>query len=261
MKITTKNLRAFTVGACLAIVSASTFATGWPVFDISNFIKNTITSTQSVKAYAQQTSQYMTQLLQYKQQLVDAMQLPGQVIGQATAPITATYGQIMEAKNAMQNVYGTADQLQQMYQFRMRDMTAYGGDWKSYIQHEVAMSGQNDANIQAAFQRELQTTDRLASQINDANAAAAKVPEMQGHMQALQGMNIALQQLRAGQADLTQQIVYANMLQHDKDMREEAAHKLSADSATKFSQSEDQLMSDAEKAKGARSQSSFGTLK
>lgn len=218
-----KKIISAVLAATIVLAPISANATGWPVFDYANFYKNTITSAQSVKSYAQQTSQYMTQLMQYKQQMINSIKAPIDQFNQAVAPLKQQYAQMKQAYDAVQRVYGTAKSIQQQYEYRVRDLKAFGkGGWKEYVMHEAQMSAQNHQNNQQAFQREMELMDRLQQEGQAANDAVGHVSEMQGHMEAMQGMNVGIQQLRAGQAQLTEQIAYANLHQHDQDMQAQA---------------------------------------
>jgi hypothetical protein len=255
-----KKIIGLCIGAVLAMSSVNSYAI--VVIDPVNLVQNTVSAIESTMSYAQQGSQYITQLMQYKQQMIDATKTPLGQITQASTQLIQQYNQLAQAKQAIEQVYGSAQNAQAQYQYRVRDMQAAGtGNFKDYLTYQAKMSSQNHTTLQTAFQRDLQLGDRLQADLQDANNKINAVPGIVGTNDALNNLNISMQQIRAGQAQFTQMLQYAQLHQDDKDMKAQTNEDLANQMLTNGFNAQAQSNAAADAAKGARTVVNFGSLK
>lgn len=177
--------------AVLLIFAAPTFASGI-VFDPTNFVKNTVTAAEQIKATAQRTTAYATQLEQMKIQLLQAKSLAqGAVAAQMSDAIEQARA-ANDLRKSLENLYGSVTTVKSQFDGRVLDMAMSGLDWQSWFEREKKINARKIAQGGQLLERELAALDRVEADYRSAREASAKIPESAGVHESMQQLNMSM---------------------------------------------------------------------
>lgn len=210
MKI--KPLVAALVAALTLAAAPAPAAAQWAVFDAANFIKNTMTATQTYQQYAQMLNDYAMQAQQYVTMVRNLEQMPASVLNTAVGrEIVAQAGgnpsnpdswngisstDLLQAGGQVMNVYKSSAQLmsqggrlyQQATDFGVdmnRFSAASGMSWQEIFAYEQKRSQADRQAAQWRFQQAQQMTSQLQSFQQRADQQVKVAGEAQGAVQAI----------------------------------------------------------------------------
>lgn len=189
--------------AMLLIFTASAFGSGI-VFDPTNFIKNTITAAEQIKATAARAAAYALQQEQLKTEL---MQAKGLNQGAVAAQMTDAIDQARAARalqGALETLYGSTNTVKSQFESRVRDMAMSGLDWKSWFAREQMINARKTAQGQQLMGSELAALDRVEADYQAASDASANIPKSAGVHESMQQLNATMARMSMQHAQLNE---------------------------------------------------------
>lgn len=184
--------------AMLLIFTAPAFAGGGGggggniVFDPTNFGKNTVTAAEQIKATAQRTTAYATQLEQMQIQLLQAKSLAQGAVAAQMSDVIEQARAANELRKSLTNLYGSVTDIKYQFDARVRDMAMSGLDWQSWFEREKKINARKIAQGGQLLERELAALDRVEKDYLAAREASAKIPESAGVHESMQQLNMSM---------------------------------------------------------------------
>lgn len=220
------------LAAMLLIFTATTSASGI-VFDPTNFIKNTITAAEQIKATAARAAAYALQQEQLKTELMQAKGLNQGAVG---AQMTDAINQARAARalqGSLETLYGSVSTVKSQFDGRIRDMAMSSLDWKSWFAREQIINSRKTAQGQQLMGSELAALNRVETDYQAANAASAKIPESAGVHESMQQLNISMARMSMQHAQLNELTAMRSRAQTEQEQETAARDQASRDAWAK----------------------------
>ena len=208
------------------------------VFDPTNFGKNTITAAETIKSNAQQAAAYSMQLQQYQTQL---MQLKGMDPGATGSLMQRTIQDIRTAnqyRGALDNLYGSVNNVNGMYESRVRDMSTTGLTWDQYMSREQMMSQRTQAGQSTLMSKEVGAMQKASDDYAYAQSLQSQIPQSAGMHESMQMLNMQMNKMLMQQASLLDYLAHKGAVASDKASKELSDTNRSANALNQIEQAE-----------------------
>lgn len=186
------------------------------VFDPSNFGKNTITAAETIKSSAQQAAAYSMQLQQYQTQLMQLKSInPGasQSLMQQTVQDIRTANQY---RGALENLYGSVNNVNGLYESRVRDMSRTSLNWDQYMDREKMISQRTQTGQSALLSKEVGAMKKASEDYAYAQSLQSQIPETAGMHASMQMLNMQMNKMLMQQASLLDYLAHKGAVETEK---------------------------------------------
>lgn len=211
---------------------ASLSAHAVTVFDPSNFVKNTITSLQSVKMVAEQVKSYALDVQRFKNELEQAARFDPNslVFRDANEDLKNSLRLINELKG----VYGNIENAKSIMEMEMRNysMTRHTS-FDEYLLAERSRVDKEGKGRLAAIQTERMAIENAQKQMSQVQEIAQQIKGPIGIQQSLQTTNQQLNLMAAQNAQLMQVIASKQAMDNQKAAMEAERDRSVAESTEK----------------------------
>lgn len=226
-----RKITAATLVSAIVLVSAPASAQ-WVVFDPSNYIKNTITSLQSIKSVAEQVKSYALQVQRYKTELEQVARLDPKslVLRNANEDLKNSVQLIKE----LDGVYGSVESAKSIMEMDMRNYSmSRHSSFDDYIHSEISRVDREGKGRVTAFQSERIAVQNAQTQMEQVHKIADQIKGPVGIQQSLQTANQQLNLMAAQNAQLMQVIASKQALDNQKAAMEAERERAVAESSDK----------------------------
>lgn len=211
---------------------ASLSAHAVTVFDPSNFVKNTITSLQSVKMVAEQVKSYALDVQRFKNELEQAARFDPNslVFRDANEDLRNSLRLIKE----LDGVYGSIENAKSVMEMEMRNysMTRHTS-FDDYLMAERSRVDKEGKGRIAAIQTERMAIENAQKQMSQVQEIAQQIKGPIGIQQSLQTTNQQLNLMAAQNAQLMQVIASKQAMDNQKSAMEAERDRSIAESTEK----------------------------
>lgn len=214
------------------IALASAPAQAITVFDPSNFVKNTITSLQSIKMVAEQVKSYALDVQRYKNELEQAARFDPKSLVFLDAQEDLKNS--LRLINELKGVYGSVENAKAIMEMEMRNYSLTRH--KSFDEYLLAERNRVDKEGKgriAAVQTERMAIENAQKQMAQVQEIAGQIKGPIGIQQSLQTANQQLNIMAAQNAQLMQVIASKQAMDNQKVAMEAERDRAVAESAEK----------------------------
>lgn len=212
--LTAKKLAAAALAGFIALATVQAQAQ-WVVFDPTNFVKNTITSLQSIKMVAEQVKNYALDVQRYKNELEQAAKFnPNSLVFRDA---NEDLKNSLRLINELNGVYGSVESAKSVMEMEMRNysMTRHKS-FDEYLTAERSRVDKEGKGRMAAFQTERMAIENAQKQMAQVQEIAGQIKGPIGIQQSLQTANQQLNMMAAQNAQLMQVIASKQALDNQK---------------------------------------------
>jgi len=216
----------YIITVILFFFSSKTFP--FVVFDPSNFIKNSLTAAQTAQQIEYLISQYQTQLLQYRNELLQIKSLDSELNNDLLSKNTIDSYNINQISNSLNTLFGSISNITSNFKKRLDTAKLLSLNWSQYIAFEQSRIQRNEDNAAQLAKDDVMILDRVQRDYQFALATQSKIPTTDGIHQSLQLLNLQLNRVITQNADMIKSINNANVSKNgifelsDKALQEQA---------------------------------------
>lgn len=216
--------------ACVSGFAGSVAGTGGAteVTQIANHAEMVKTSLDSAQTASYTVSQYMTQLEQYRNQLVNTVGVDPAYLNRTLGQIDSTYRQTQGYMGRLTQVRGSLTQQNTAYQQRYDAARLQNMNIKDYAALEAQRLEQGNQAAIARRERDAQIMQQVNQDIVSLQEEQSSLPSSLGMNESIQRMNTSLGRLATQNATMTTLMLdRKNMAADDADekLRRDAAKK------------------------------------
>lgn len=200
------------------------------VFDPTNFVKNTITSLQSVKMVAEQVKNYALDVQRYKNELEQAAKFdPNSLVFRNADEDLKNSLRLI---NELDGVYGSIQTAKSVMEMEMRNYsTSRHASFEDYLLAERARVDKEGKGRVAAIQTERMAIENAQKQMAQVQEISKQIKGPIGIQQSLQTTNQQLNLMAAQNAQLMQVIANKQAMDNHKAAMDAERERAVADSA------------------------------
>ena len=198
------------------------------VFDPSNFIKNSLTAAQTAQQIEYLISQYQTQLLQYRNDLLQIKSLDSELNNDLLNKNSIDSYNINLISNSLNTLFGSISNITTNFKKRLDTAKLLSLNWPQYIAFEQSRIQRNEDNAAQLAKDDLMILDRVQRDYQFALTTQSKIQTTDGIHQSLQLLNLQLNRVITQNADMIKSINNANVSKNgifelsDKALQEQA---------------------------------------
>lgn len=202
------------------------------VFDPTNFVKNTITSLQSVKMVAEQVKNYALDVQRYKNELEQAAKFdPNSLVFRNADEDLQNSLRLI---NELNGVYGSIQTAKSVMEMEMRNYsTSRHASFEDYLLAERSRVDKEGKGRIAAIQTERIAIENAQKQMTQVQEIAKQIKGPIGIQQSLQTTNQQLNLMAAQNAQLMQVIASKQAMDNHRAAMDAERDRAVADSAEK----------------------------
>lgn len=208
------------------------------VFDPTNFGKNTITAAESIKSSAQQAAAYSMQLQQYQTQLMQLKSINPGATGSLMQQTIQDIRTANQYRGALENLYGSVNNVNGMYESRVRDMSSTGLSWDQYMNREKMISQRTGAGQSALLSKEVGAMQKASTDYAYAQSLQSQIPQSAGMHESMQMLNMQMNKMLMQQASLLDYLAHKGAVASDKASQELGDANRSANALNQIEQAE-----------------------
>jgi len=203
------------LAACAMLGTTVPTGAAYVVFDPSNFVKNTITSLQSVKMVAEQVKNYALDLQRYKNELEQAAKFDASSL--VFRNVDQDLQNSMQIINDLNSVYGSIESAKSVMEMEMRNYSmSRHKSFEDYITAETTRVEREGKGRVSAFQAERNAIKNAQTQMEQIQKLADQIKAPVGIQQSLQTTNQQLNLMAAQNAQLMQVIANKQALDNER---------------------------------------------
>jgi len=202
------------------------------VFDPTNFVKNTITSLQSVKMVAEQVKNYALDVQRFKNELEQAAKFdPNSLVFRNADEDLQNSLRLI---NELNGVYGSIQTAKSVMEMEMRNYsTSRHASFEDYLLAERSRVDKEGKGRIAAIQTERMAIENAQKQMTQVQEIAKQIKGPIGIQQSLQTTNQQLNLMAAQNAQLMQVIASKQAMDNHRAAMDAERDRAVADSAEK----------------------------
>lgn len=225
-----KKLVVVALAGTAAVASVQAHAT--IVFDPTNFVKNTITSLQSVKMVAEQVKNYALDVQRFKNELEQAAKFdPNSLVFRNADEDLQNSLRLI---NELNGVYGSIQTAKSVMEMEMRNYsTSRHASFEDYLLAERSRVDKEGKGRIAAIQTERMAIENAQKQMTQVQEIAKQIKGPIGIQQSLQTTNQQLNLMAAQNAQLMQVIASKQAMDNHRAAMDAERDRAVADSAEK----------------------------
>jgi conjugal transfer/entry exclusion protein len=176
------------------------------VFDPSNFVKNSLTATQTAQQIEYLISQYQTQLAQYRTELLQIKSIDSELTNELLDKNSIDSASMTQVTSSLKNLFGSINTISNNFNQRLDAAKLLSLTWPQYIAFEQNRIQRNEGNAANTAIDDLQILDRVQRDYQFALDAESKIPFTEGLHQSLQLLNTQLNRIITQNADMIKSI-------------------------------------------------------